>query len=148
MTGPRDERTRQRPVDRRSLLQRLVSLGGMCLAVPVVAGCEILAARDDDRYTVHMTNDREFAPASLTVPLGSTVVWENQTDRRHAVTTDASHLEEGAPVALPASVAPFTSPDLFTGETWQLRFTQPGTYVYACPYHYQDNMIGSIAVEE
>lgn len=148
MTGPSDTRHPNEPVDRRRLLRRVGALGAMGLAVPTIAGCRILAARADDRYTVRMTAERQFEPASLTVKAGSTVVWKNEGHRRHAVTTDAADLEGEPGIALPDGVVPFRSPDLTTGETWRLRFIAPGTYVYACPYHYRENMLGSITVEE
>ncbi len=146
MTSPSDERAL--PSDRRTFLQRAGSLGVICLAVPVITGCEVLGARDDTRYTVSMTGDYQFTPAGLSVPLGSTVVWHNQSNRRHAVTTDPDDIGEGAQIVIPDGVLPFNSPDLFTGETWRVHFTVPGAYVYACPYHHDRGMIGSITVEE
>jgi plastocyanin len=134
--------------DRRTFLRRAGSFGAVCLAGPIMTGCEILGARDDTRYTVSMTGDYQFTPAGLSVPLGSTVVWHNQSTRRHAVTTDREGVGEDAQIALPEGVLPFNSPDLFTGETWRVHFTVPGAYVYACPYHHDRGMIGSIIVEE
>ena len=118
-----------------------------CLAVPVLAGCEILAARSDNRYTVEMTNRRRFEPASLTIPLGSTVVWDNTAQRVHSVTTDGSGLENPEGIDLPAGVEPFNSGDLFPGDTWSLRFTVAGAYVYVCRYHHDEGMIGTVIVE-
>ena len=132
---------------RRVFLQRGKSLLMLGAAVPLVTGCRIIAARADDRYTITMTDEHAFEPATLTVPVGSTIVWKNMGDRRHAVTTDPD-AAENAPVMVPERVVPFRSPDLFTGETWRLRLTEPGSYVYACPYHASQNMIGQITVEE
>lgn len=135
-------------IDRRRFLHRAGTLSAICVATPVLAGCEILAARDDERYTVDINENRRFEPANLTIPVGSTVVWDNKSEMRHGVTTDASELEDAAEIILPDGVHPFSSDDLFAGETWSLRFTVPGSYVYVCPYHYEDGMIGSVVVEE
>lgn len=133
--------------DRRSLLRRVAASGAAWLAAPVLAGCQILAARDDDRYTVTMTEGRRFEPADLTIPLGSTVVWDNKSNIRHAVSTDASDLENPEAITLPRYVRPFDSGDLFPGDTWALTFTVPGSYVYVCPYHHDKGMIGTVIVE-
>lgn len=134
--------------DRRQLLHRAGRLGIAVAAVPLLAACEILAARDDDRYAVEINRNRRFEPANLTVPLGSTVVWDNMSEIRHGVTTDASALDEADAIALPQRVQPFSSGDLFPGDTWSLTFTVPGSYVYVCPYHYGSGMIGTVVVEE
>lgn len=123
-------------------------MGAIGLAVPVLAGCQILSARADDRYTVEITEGYHFEPAALKVPLGSTVVWDNRSNIRHAVTTNASDIEDGEAITLPRYVRPFGSGDLFPGDTWALTFTIPGTYVYVCPYHDDRGMVGTVIVEE
>lgn len=133
---------------RRRFLHRAGMLSAICVATPVLAGCEILAARDDERYTVDINENRRFEPASLTIPVGSTVIWDNKTETRHGVTTDASELEGAEEIVLPIGVWPFSSGDLFAGETWSLTFTVPGSYVYVCPFHHEHGMIGSVVVEE
>jgi plastocyanin len=137
-----------RPIDRRSLFRRAGEIGLIAVAGPVLAGCDVLAARDDDRYTVTITEGRRFEPASLTVPAGSTVVWENASTRPHAVSTDAARFEGDVWIVLPDGVEPFTSIDLVTGQTWIRNLTVPGTYVYACPYHAGEGMLGMIVVEQ
>ena len=147
MERARDAIEHARP-DRREVVRRAGRLGLVVAAAPLLAACEILAARDDDRFTVEINRNRRFEPANLTIPVGSTVVWDNMSEIRHAVTTDASELEDANEIVLPDRVVPFSSDDLFTGDTWSLRFTVPGSYVYVCPYHYDIGMIGSIVVEE
>lgn len=136
----------QAVIDRRRFLHRSGTFGLMCLVAPMIAGCQILAARDDHRHTVRITDRRSFEPAGLTIPLGDTVVWENMSNIRHAVTTDPSGLEDVQAVAVPSGVQPFSSSDLSPGETWALTFTIPGSYIYVCPYHHDRGMIGTIEV--
>lgn len=147
MTSASDTTPGHGRIDRRRFLRRVGAIGAVGSAVPVLTGCQILAARDDDRYTVEITEGYHFEPAALTVPLGSTVVWDNKSNIRHAVTTDASDLEAAGTIELPRYVRPFDSGDLFPGDTWALTFTIPGSYVYVCPYHYERGMIGTVIVE-
>lgn len=70
-----------------------------------------------------------FSPAELTVPVGTTVTWEN----RHAANHDVV-AEDGS----------FASPLFGTGETWAFTFTEPGTYQYICSIH--PSMRGKVIV--
>ena len=72
----------------------------------------------------------EFAPASLTVTAGTTVVWTNKDDEVHSVAG-----EHGL----------FRSGGLDTGERFSFRFDKPGTYHYACTLH--TRMAGTIIVQ-
>ena len=71
-----------------------------------------------------------FAPASLTVTAGTTVVWTNKDDEVHSVAG-----EHGL----------FRSGGLDTGERFSFRFDKPGTYHYACTLH--TRMAGTIIVQ-
>ncbi|HEU5434441.1 MAG TPA: cupredoxin family copper-binding protein [Thermomicrobiales bacterium] len=62
-----------------------------------------------------------FDPAEITVPVGTTVTWTNQDDVPHTVTSDDKKT--------------FGSAGLDTGDTFQFRFTKPGTYGYFCSIH-------------
>lgn len=147
MTSASDTTPEHGRIDRRCFLRRVGGIGAVGLSAPVLAGCQILAARDEDRYTVEITEGYRFEPAALTVPLGSTVVWDNKSNIRHAVSTDASDLENPEAITLPRYVRPFDSGDLFPGDTWALTFTVPGSYVYVCPYHHDRGMMGTVIVE-
>ena len=140
--------TERANANRRQFLSRAGKLGIVAVAAPALAACEILAARDDNRHTVTINRNRRFEPATLTIPVGSTVVWENMSETRHGVTTDGSDLDGADEILLPDGVQPFSSGALFTGQTWTLTFTIPGSYVYVCPYHHDTGMIGTITVEE
>ncbi len=135
-------------MNRRHFLRRLGAASATCAVVPGLVACTMVAARDDNRFTVEMTENRRFEPASLTIPVGSIVVWDNTSQRRHAVTTDASDLGGAEAIALSPGVEPWGSGDMYVGDTWALTFTVPGDYVYVCPYHHESGMIGTIVVEE
>jgi amicyanin len=64
-----------------------------------------------------------FAPAALTVKVGTTVTWTNQDTDAHTVTS-----QQG-------SGGPLASAALGTGQTYSYTFTKPGTYAYLCTIH-------------
>lgn len=70
-----------------------------------------------------------FAPATLTIPAGSTVTWTNADDIPHAVA---------------ASDTSFKSKVLDTDDHFSFTFRQPGTYTYFCSLH--PHMTGQIIV--
>lgn len=137
----------QRNVSRRDFMR----LGGRAAAAvaagSLVAGCELLDPRDDDRYLVEITNQARFDPADLTIPVGSTVVWRNMDEIRHTATGDPDALGDPFRVQLPDGAEPWDSGDLTTGERWTHTFSVPGTYVYACRYHQEHGMVGTVTVE-
>jgi plastocyanin len=79
----------------------------------------------------HVTIDNfTFSPATLTVPVGTTVTWINQDDTVHTVTS-VDHR--------------FGSQGLDTGDTFSFQFSSPGTYAYYCSIH--PKMEGKIIVK-
>jgi plastocyanin len=65
-----------------------------------------------------------FQPASVTVTAGSIVLWIDNSDAPHTVTSDP-----GAPSAFN------TTQNVTQGKTFALQFNQPGTYHYHCNIH-------------
>jgi plastocyanin len=63
-----------------------------------------------------------FAPASITVTAGDTVIWTNTDQAPHDVTTTS------APVAVHSSM-------LSKGQSWSYTFSTPGSYAYICSVH-------------
>ncbi len=61
-----------------------------------------------------------FAPATVTIPAGSTVTWTNHDAEPHTVV---------------ASDNSFHSPGLDTGATFSHTFTTPGSFDYICSVH-------------
>jgi amicyanin len=71
----------------------------------------------------------KFDPATLTVPVGSTVTWTNKDEEPHTVAA-----KDGS----------FHSSSLDTKGTYSFTFTKPGTYDYICSIH--PFMTGTVVV--
>ncbi len=100
--------------------RKIGALGGMVLASNNAAAPE----------TVIRIANFTFAPAILTVHVGSSVTWKNEDDMVHVVKE-----QNGA----------FTSDALDTGDTFSHTFSQVGTVDYFCAIH--PHMTGRIVVE-
>lgn len=74
--------------------------------------------------------ERAFAPSSLSVPVGTTVVWTDVSESPHTVT---------------AADGSFGSDILMPGVSFPHTFDTAGTFAYACTIH--DEMQGVIVVE-
>ncbi len=92
---------------------------GLCVIAP--------PTRADVTHTVTMEDDR-FAPATLVIDVGDTVVWRNDGDLTHT-TTSADNWDSG---------------DLEPGGSFTFTFTRAGRYEYLCLHH--DEMRGVIVV--
>jgi plastocyanin len=79
---------------------------------PTVVNVKIVEA--NDKYA--------FSPATLTIKVGTQVVWTNTTDAAHTVTSDT------------AGVFGTTS-NLNTNQTFMFTFTTAGTFAYHCNIH-------------
>jgi plastocyanin len=101
----------------------LLALGGLHLAAappPQPAAVEVKI----DNFT--------FAPATLSVPAGTTVTWVNHDDIPHTVvSTDANKT--------------FKSKVLDTDEKFIYVFAKPGRYPYFCSVH--PKMTGEVVVK-
>lgn len=78
-----------------------------------------------------------FQPETLTIQPGDTVTWENNQDDTHNIMAEK----------LPKGAAYFESP-MFEkkGDRWSYAFKTPGTYVYHCHPHAENNMRGTVIV--
>lgn len=75
-----------------------------------------------------------FAPQTVTISVGTTVVWTNRTSISHTVTSDdGKSFDSGM-------ANPITA-----GMTFSFKFTKPGTYKYHCALH-PEMMVGTIIV--
>ncbi len=72
-----------------------------------------------------------FSPATLSVPVGTTVVWTNDDVVTHTVTSNTSAFDSG---------------NLTPGNKFSMTFTSAGTYAYHCKIHAY--MTGSIVVHQ
>jgi amicyanin len=73
--------------------------------------------------------DFKFNPATLTVPVGTTVTWTNQDEEPHTIAA-----KDGS----------FHSPGMDTHGTYSYTFTTPGSYDYICSIH--PFMTGTVVV--
>jgi plastocyanin len=71
-----------------------------------------------------------FGPATLTVPVNSTVTWVNKDDLPHVIASN-----DGV----------FKSKALDTDDKYSYTFTKAGTYAYFCSIH--PKMVGTIVVK-
>jgi plastocyanin len=71
-----------------------------------------------------------FDPATVTVPVGTTVTWTNNDGTLHTVTS---------------ATKVFSSAGLDGGGAFSYIFTSPGTYTYYCKLH--PHMTGTIVVK-
>jgi plastocyanin len=112
-------------------------------------GGALAACRTGNRepdYTVVIHNNHTFDPASLTVPLGSIVVWHNRSANVHTVTADPAKAQLPERILLPPEALPFDSGDLFSGDRWVYTFDVPGDYIYFSRYYELEEMLGVISV--
>ncbi len=95
----------------------------LCLGAPH-------AYAEDANPTTSVTIDNfTFAPAELTVKVGTTVTWTNHDDIPHTV----------------VSAGKFRSKTLDTDNSYSFTFTAAGDYKYFCSLH--PHMTGMIKVE-
>ena len=73
--------------------------------------------------------DFKFSPATLTVPVGTTVTWTNQDEEPHTVAA-----KDGS----------FHSPGMDTHGTYSFTLTTPGKFDYICSIH--PFMAGTVVV--
>lgn len=75
-----------------------------------------------------------FAPKSITIPVGQSIIFDNTGQSAHTATADAGS-------------GTWDSGPLLPGQCWTTPvFTTPGTYTYHCTYHQSLGMVGSITV--
>jgi plastocyanin len=80
---------------------------------------------------VDETDQLQFNPTSVTIKAGQVLEWDNTGQVAHNVTFDAD---------------PSISSDTMNGgDTYQVKFTQPGTYQFHCTFH--PGMQGQVTVQ-
>lgn len=126
--------------------RNLVRMIGGAAAMPVIAGCTVLDALDENRTEVEITNRSVFEPGGITIKVGEALVWRNRDSKPHRLSNDPAEFEEDVPVQSPDGASPFTSGELLANDRYSHTFDVPGDYVYACTIH--PHLIGTITVEE
>ena len=102
------------------------------LAIVLAVGCTAAAkAPGASMDHIDMPRSYLFAPADITVAVGTKVTWTNSDQFTH-----------GVAILSPAKVDVGTAKP---GESVSYVFSAPGTYAYDCPFHPQ-NMKGTVTV--
>jgi plastocyanin len=120
-------------------MRRSVSIAGLAVILTLgVLGLGVgqkssAALAQDKASTAEVKIDNfSFGPASLTVAVGTTVIWTNRDDIPHTVvSTDDPKT--------------FKSKVLDTDERFSFTFTKAGTYAYFCSVH--PKMTGKVIVQ-
>ena len=104
-----------------------------------------------DEVLVHMIVEGggttfRFEPKDLTVKVGTTVRWINDSDPRHTSTNDPEWQTPQSPAILPPGAKPWRTRFLPYGQTGTHTFTVPGKYQYFCETHGQYGMTGTVTV--
>src|ERR1700740_1146441 len=115
--------------NRRKIMRRSVSIAVLTTALVFVAGTVALSllnlsasAQQKAETTEVKIDNFSFGPATLTVPVGTTVTWINRDDIPHTVVSTDD--PQG-----------FKSKVLDTDEKFSFTFTKAGTYPYFCSVH-------------
>jgi plastocyanin len=111
-------------------MNRFVIVMVVCLAPSMAALiCHAKDAAPRTQYQVAIENFT-FAPATLTVPAGTTVTWTNRDDMPHLVVIPDGKQRSAA---------------LDTDQSFSYTFSRPGTYAYFCGMH--PKMTGTVVVK-
>ena len=106
----------------------LRNLAVRLVVVIVMSFCQHPGVAHAENTTVTIDNFT-FAPAQLTVKVGTTVTWKNHDDIPHTV----------------VSAGKFRSKAMDTDDSYSFTFTAAGDYPYFCSLH--PHMTGTIKVE-
>lgn len=79
-----------------------------------------------------------FLPETLTVEVGTTVTWTNNSNVIHTVTSGTDGNHDGL----------FDSGNVAANEQFSYTFNETGTYPYFCIPHVNQGMTGTIIVED
>ncbi len=112
-------------------VQMTTFLALVLAAISVAAGRpQATAPQEKPTANLVTIENYSFAPAELTVSVGTEVTWINKDDDAHTVVTAGST---------------FKSKALDTGEKFSFTFHDAGTYEYFCSIH--PNMKGKVFVK-
>lgn len=105
----------------------------LLLAVLAGAGCEASGA---SAASVAMTGERRFVPATVAVPVGGSVTWQNTGVTVHTATAIG---EDRQPTGA------FDSGEVVGTGTYTQSFDEAGVFTYTCAIH-GGEMVGLVEV--
>jgi plastocyanin len=107
--------------------------GGGASSLPGTGGQNLGTAT----VTVNETDDLKFTPSTVTAKVGDIIAFVNKGSSVHNVIFDADPNKTG--LSTPA--------DMQGGDTYQVKFSQAGSYAFKCSYHAANGMTGTITVQ-
>lgn len=158
-------------VNRREVLRMVLGVGGIGgvvlvsrgsglannalpnAATPASTPCAAVASPASSpsvEVVVEMTDQLRFEPEHVTIRVGGTIVWRNESPMPHTATGDPlqNPVERSHPeyVQLPDHAEAWGSSMLQPGESFAHMFITPGEYLYICIPHVLSGMRGIITV--
>ena len=94
---------------------------------------------EDGKYVVRLVSGNKFAPADLTIPAGSTVVWVTDSGVH-----DVTEGEAGSDS--PEWSSEDEGPKMTPGVRYERAFNETGTVHYRCVLHESSGMLGTLTV--
>jgi plastocyanin len=107
--------------------------GGSSSPASACNGSAAVSSLGTPAATIDATDNLVFVPASTTAQVGAVVEFKNTGSVKHTVTFQDAN--DGC----------LSDSSLDPGSTWEVKFTQAGTYNYVCTIH-APNMKGEITV--
>jgi plastocyanin len=131
---------------------RCISCVILVLTVVIIAAFRsgLTAARGAKQkadIVIDMNSRLKYTPDRVSINVGSTVEWKNNSTFVHTVTADPAAAVNARDVKLPDGAQPFNSGSISPGGTFRYTFTVPGEYRYFCIPHEAAGMIGEIVVQ-
>ena len=111
----------------RGFLLSAIAAGAIIAACVRFAAADVQSGQSPAPTSTVVIKDFGFSPSALTVPVGTTVTWQNKDSVAHTVTGKG-----------------FDSGNLDGGKSYTYTFAKPGTYNYVCSYH--PSMTASVVV--
>ena len=108
-------------------MKATIRISNMAILLAVLTfggpGSTFAAAPDDKQASevVVKIDNFSFSPATITVPVGTTIRWTNRDDIPHTVVSDDK--------------TTFKSRPLDTDDRFSYNFSKEGTYTYFCSIH-------------
>lgn len=143
-------------MDRRRYLATLGTSVSAAVSA-AVAGCVGGGAGTAEEFDVGMSA-RAYKPETITVTVGTTVVWKNTSSIAHTVTARAGQIPEEATFfasggydtqdAAEGAWREGNGGAIFQSETYEQTLSVPGEYVYYCIPHETAGMAGVVTVED
>jgi plastocyanin len=114
-------------------LRHAAIISMLCLGCGVVVPATAAKADASQKASGSRVEIRNFAfaPNTMTVTVGTRVVWTNRDEEPHVITSAGKQFA--------------SSPALDTSDTYAVTFAKPGTYAYYCSIH--PMMVGTIIVQ-